>query len=494
MREQKALLEVYFLLFYNKLFPSGQSLLDILDAIKHSDWGDKQVNEAYFDTETKQLVSSIPVLLTLVVVENLNLERASLPDSPDLAIIAEVVASNDDLVHPVTLLKVHECIIQLGVTCPSQSAPLILAWSFVLSRVTESLSISTLPEAYNDLAFTLLPKQLHPKRSGQGQRQVFQRNESSQPLYQLLASHALSPTSGTLSAIYSMVISPLLFPGPMSEVTYYASIEPNVPGYLSVMRSLVSALPLLVHPSYLPLADFDSLIAIFQALYSNPAAALLRGQFWGLFDDASDTTIKGEMEILDLAKSRFPVQTMPLLRLLRSLSGGPLLSFDNARDTEYREAEEVSFRCSKRVRQYLSSVSSLTQVEPATSPIVPLPYEGSANFDAGPQDVISLRPIPVSASLFIPAGVPGRIVSDQDKRPAIISWDLSNHPQRGFNVWRLLGDILNDFVNKSRPIRRRHNQAAQTDVFGSVNDKAVPPFQWDSENEQVQVVGVILDM
>lgn len=496
-REQKALLEVYFLLFYNKLFPTGQSFLDILDAIRTTEWGTKQVNDGFFDAEARAVVNDVSILLMVVAIENLNLERAASPKVTDLTIVPDADLDAVEMLHPQTLHKVHSTVIDIGSAFPIQSGPLLLAWSFILSRITESLTAVVLPPKYNEVACELLPLDLHPRQTGAPSKHG---NQSQQPVYQLLASHALGPSTSTLPTLYQILTSSLLLPTLDNDVLNQASVEPNVPGYLSVVRSLISALPLLVHPSFLPTSTFDELVSVFAALYQNPAASMLRGHFWGLFDeDGDDTAVQGEWMILDLAKNRFPAQMSPFIKILQALSGGALNWTRSSDGPAYHEEAELARRCSHKVHRYLASVSTVTFAMPPTSPLVPLPYEMSSDIDAGPLDVVSLRAIAVSRSVTIPAGVGGRIVSDQDKRPLIVSWDLSQTDAGGYSAWKLFADVIDSFLGRnaasSTRSRRQKSQADSTpgDVFGQGAAQPALPFSWTSEESRLETLTDILN-
>ena len=228
-----------------------------------------------------------------------------------------------------------------------------------------------------------------------------------------------------------------------------------------------------------------------QTLYSNPAASLLRGQFWGLFEQADEEVIRGEWEVLDVVRSRFPAELDPFLRLMNALSGG---STESSEGMDVEE-KELSQRCSMKVREYMASLPTLTHVLPSMSPVVPLPYEASNAIDAGPLDVTSLRAIPVSQSISVPAGCQGRYVSEQDRRPVVICWDLTSTDQQGFSAWLVAGDILRQFVEGRSSRQKGSNSAEGTmaiDVFSGNTGESAQPFAWDSEENQLQVVSSIL--
>ena len=494
LHEQKALLEVYFLLHYNKLFPNGQTLLDILETAEQTEWGRNQVNEAYHDGEAQALVRDITSLLILVAIESLNLERAASSEAEELNIAPNAKLEPDELLHPAMLSQIHHRMLDLGASQPQATGPLLLAWSFVLSRITESMTAVPLPESYYEIAAELLPQEMHPRRN----TQQATANRSAQPVYQTLVSHALSSDVALFSTLHNIFVSPLLGSASVSALPPGSSssdaLDPNVPGYLSVARSILAVTPLLVHPSFLSATDFEALVIVMASLYSNPAAGLLQGQFWGLYDQPDAQVVRGEWEVLEVAKSRFPVQIGPFLQLIGALTGGAA----GGRHMTIDEAETAR-GCSERVRQYLGSVPTLTQALPPTSPVVPLPYEASSAVNASPLDVVSLRSIPVSPSVSVSAHVPGRFVSDHDRQPVVIAWDLSYTAEGGYSAWRLMGDMLDAFVGSRKSAQqsgRKRRQASDgtVDVFGGNRNEGAPTFAWQSEAEQVSDISAVLSM
>lgn len=487
-KEQKALLELYFLLHYNKILPTGKTLLDAVQLVSATEWGLKQENEGYFDAEAYAQIPNITCLLILICLECLNLERAS--SAPGhLAITPGSPPAEDSLMHPAVLSKVHNQILELSTAQPQQSGPLLLAWAFVLSRITESMTSVQLPESYYSVAAEILASDMHPKRNT-GQANA---NTSKQPIYQLLASHALSPDVDMLPAFQAVLDSHLLGNRPSSRPSRaILHTDPNIPGYLSVARSLLSILPLLVHPSYLPSSDFDSVIRAMEALYSNPAASLLRGQFWGLFEQADEEITRGEWEILEVTQNRFPAELEHFLRLMSALSGDTA-----SRTVGDQDERELSNRCSAKVRDYMTSLPALTQILPNMSPVMPLPYEASAAIDTGPLDIVSTRNIPVSASVQIAAGCPGRFVSEQDRRPIIVSWDLSSSRQQGFSAWLLAGDVLRQFAFGSEAKSKRpaaEPAASAVDVFTGGSGETAQPFSLNGDASQPKILATILEL
>lgn len=469
VQQQKALLEVYFLLYYNRLFPNGKSLLQVLNYVKMTEWGTMQVSEGLFDTEAQALSQDVAALSQLILVENFNLERAASPQAEELSINPGKTMSEEELLHPVTLRSVHHIVIDLVTLHPRQSALLALSWSLVLSRITESMSSVPLPEAYYDVAQEVLPADLHPRR---GDR-VGSANEHEQALWQQLVTHALSPHASCLSLLVEIINSTLLHSGTTLPSNYATSTlaDPNLAGYLSVLRSALAAVPRLVQPSYLPQEDFSDVIAVFEALYSHPAASLLRGSFWGLFEENDDNPIREEeWRLFELAIKRFPAEVGPFVRMACALSGGrsdKLLS-SQWDDKELGDDEaSIAKGCVTKILECLKQPRCITQTLPPISPVMPLPYEPSKRIQAGPADIIAVRPVNISPSIVVPAGTAGRIVSKLDYRPLIVSWDTSLLENPALAALRFFGDSIAQFavLSKSKSERSTHTSHGQGDVF-----------------------------
>lgn len=476
VQQQKALLEVYFLLYYNRLFPNGKSLSSVLLFVQNTVWGSLQVNEGLFDTEAQALAQDVAALCHLILIENMNLERAASPEAEEFTLIPEHPVSEDELLHPNTLQSVHQRVLHLIGTHPRQSALLALAWAAVLFRITESISSVPLPETYYDVAQEILPIDLQPRKDKRSE----QANTSPQALWQLLVTHALSPQVSGLAFMVDLLSLPLLSANHSISLPTITSTDPNVAGYLSVLRSVLASLARLVHPSYLPAEDFDSLVAVFEAMYSNPDAGLLRGNFWGLFADEDENPIRQEeWQIFDVAAKRFPVEVGHFTRMILAVSGGrsPRLLESPVRTETEDEVTILANGCAERTTNYLGQPQSITQALPPISPVMPLPYEPARFANAGPTDIVATRHIKISPSLTVQPGTPGRVVSPFDQRPLIVSWDLSRIKDSSMSIFRFFGDCLKAFTS-SMPGKTSSISSAAVkpsgDVFEAGEDQSIP--------------------
>ena len=488
LREQKALLEVHFLLFYSNIKPSGESLLQILQLLQDTDWGQRQANEEYFDGEARRLANDIPTLMSIVALAHLNLEGAILSGLQDFQLSTDASpALPQDLVHPSVLPQIHAKVCALYRAYPHSAGPLLLGWTFLLSLVTDSLvNTSPLPPAYAQFACAVLPlDQQPPLPAG---RAAEDSNRSSRPVYQVLAETAL----GELDALTSMkhMLSAELLG---STATAHITVDPMLPGYLAITHALLSAIPQIVHPAYLPDALLHSLIDVFTGLYRNPAAAMLRGHLWNLFDDSETAAFRGEWLLIELAASRFPANPSPLLRLLHALGAGNTTVSQTSSASS--DDVELSRRCSDKVDAFLSDLRTVTVPVQAVSQLVPLPYEPASEMDGGSADVVATRDTVLGdTQIRIAAGTIGRIVSSPGEKPVIIQWDVSS-ARTDCSGWAILGSLLRQAlaVQDGKSTTKRL-AADKSDVFALTKSSTSATLQWEDSEAAACGTCLILEL
>ncbi|BGP61149.1 hypothetical protein NBRC10512v2_002466 [Rhodotorula toruloides] len=492
VREQKALLEIIFLVYYSPRPADGPELARVLDTIKSTEWGQRQELFGYFDAETQGIQKELADLLTLVAIEAMNLESAMEQEHP-IGAPGEQGVDPKSIFAPAHLIKANEAVEALVRLDTERSSPVLIGWAFLLSKVTTSLLERGVPESYHDFAEQSLRVEApssSPSRS------------STQPLFQLYAAHALSPASSLFPVLLSILRSPLLGQSAQREsFSSFAVTEPNAVGYLSVLRGLVTSLPNLIRLPFLTSTQLNGLCEVFSALYGNPSSALLCAQFWedqavvAAAEAAPETSMlldrtaqsAGEAEIVELARSRFPVQFGGLVSLVRSLTAGVagLLPPDHADGAVASSAgastddELLAAKCAQSTFAYLATLPTLTHVVPSGPSVTPLPYETATypDPDTGYSYRVT-RPIGVSRSVVIPTGVQGRLISQHGTKPVVVAWDVE------WSAWRLFADVLEDYAGMKRP---------KVDVFGSKEASTDElPMSWDSEEEQERDVTAVL--
>ncbi|GAA6000131.1 uncharacterized protein JCM10292_003997 [Rhodotorula paludigena] len=497
VREQKTLLELVFLVYYAPRPADGAELAAVLDAIRATEWGQRQELFGYFDAETQALVREVGDLLTIVALEAHNLE-AAMEDEYPIGAPGEDVVDAQSVYHPANLTKGNELVEALVRLDAERSSPVLLAWAFLLSKVTTSLLERGVPEAYHAFAEQSLRVEV-PSGSS--------RSAATQPLFQLYAAHALAPASSFFPVLLSILQSPLV------SSSAAANSEPNAIGYLSVLRGLVTALPNLIRLPFLSSAQLSSLFEVVSVLYSNPSAALLCAQFWedqavlnhvDLADADSSMLLErtaqsaGETEIVELARQRFPLEFGSLAQLVRALCAGVsgLLPSEQQHDAgagaSSSNDELLAAKCAQSTFAYLATLPSLTHVVPFSGPAstaAPLPYEASAYPD--PETGYSFRctrPIGVSRSIVLPVGAQGRLVSQQGTKPVVVAWDVE------WSAWKLFADVLGDYAGGAARSAGQQQQQRK-DVFGSKEAETdALPMEWDNDEEHERDVTAVLDI
>ncbi|GAA5852521.1 hypothetical protein JCM8547_002528 [Rhodosporidiobolus lusitaniae] len=506
VREQKALLELVFLTFYSPHPAEGSNLAAVLSAISATEFGARQENFGYFDAETQQTVREIGELLTLVAVEAMNLENAMDAEYP-IGAPGEQGVEKKSIFHPENLVKVNEAVEAVVRVDSERSSPILLGWAFLLSIVTQSLLERGVPDAYHAWA----EKSLRVEGSS---------SASPQPLFQLYAAHALSPSSSLFPILLSTLQSPLLGAPSLTSSASTSTADPNAVGYLSVLRGLLTSLPLLVRLSYLSPPQLEGLTAVFSALYGNPSAALLGAQFWedqavvaaleaaaaaGDSDD-DDALLEvnrtarsaGETEIVELARARFPVQFGSLVQLVRALCSGVagLLPPEHAdavsNTTAGTDDELLAQKCAQSTLAYLATLPSFTVILPPSSTSSPAGgVEASQYPDASTgYSFRTTRAVAVAPSVVLPAGTKGRLVSQQGRKPVVVAWDAE------WSAWRLFRDVLEEFAGLG-VAGKKAGAGGGRDVFGAKGEEGegeALPIEWDSEEEKERDVTAVLDI
>jgi nuclear pore complex protein Nup188 len=192
------------------------------------------------------------------------------------------------------------------------------------------------------------------------------------------------------------------------------------------------------------------------ALFGRSEAHIIRGitrQFWSY-----DMHIgRNRRAILDVARSRFPIQFRPLVRLLRSLSGAGFLDTDPLSSGQhhwpdvYEEGEggDRDF-CGRCVYHYLAELSTYSQVIPVSActgahAVFEKVHEryGGANGSLG-LTYVNLRPVKLPGGSTLPVKSSGKLLSDEDKDFIVVAW---MHEHSG---WKVILEVLTEYVNRRR--------------------------------------------
>lgn len=433
LREQLALLEVVFLLYYSRLETTGPVVKGILDIVQSTDFGRAQATVGFFDAEAGQLVDCIASFLVLLAVESIELEKCM--EGLDLHSRSRHVATEPDkrlLVDSPDTLELAVDFLQTSTHADVLRAPLLLSFALLLSRVDAALM-----EWQEARPTEALPAHLKALQV------ALQRRGGAGTIWPDFVSAALTPALDLFGTLNAIVTSPLFCTdSPVSNV-FTLAVSSSL-ALRAVFKGLVLSVTQLIRPEYIQ--DYDGLVSVWKNTFSSQdsdamrisqgnadSTAALCAQFWETDFDHSE-----RRALLSMATRRFPVSFSPLVILCQALSG----DCGGERST----ADDHSLRASTAVLGYLAQINTLAQVMP-TSPSLSLPYEPVPE---SPPSVGVLyratRPIPVFGKhLIIPIGTLGRMVSQIDQAPVVIVWELSG---AGYSAWRLIRDVLASFVGQ----------------------------------------------
>lgn len=481
LKQQLALLEVIFLLFYGHVAPDAGFVISVLTIIQQTDLGQHQANEAFFDAESVHLLSSVKHLLAFISVESLDLEKAmdgyqfSLSPPPNSTSLP-LFESADSLAQALDLLEASQ-------PDPGRS-PIFLAWALVLRKVEDALV--DLDTSLQSQGKPQLPAHLRRVQD------ILTPEDGGQPIWARLASAAFSSQLALFPTMRSMALSPLL-----SNSTSSSSFDVSVASSLAfraVFKGLLLGITEVVKPEFVP--DFDALVSLWEATFdasttsdvSGGAAAgvaALSAQFWDI-----DYEHQTRRAVLDTASRRWPVHFRPLIRLFRALTG------TCNRTTVTGTSDSVDSRAAVRVLQELGSISSLAQVLPSAARTLRPPWEVIESADYRVLDYRAVQPIPLFGSrVVIQPGTCGRMVSELGKQPVVVVWELQDNPISG---WRLIRDVLASFVRllPDDGIRPSRSRPDDEDPFGPSSSRPVADFSTLSPDtdDNAAVATEILDL
>jgi len=225
LKEQLSILEVIFLVLYSSSSEITQNDPDTVEGIiavlHHTDYGRNQRNARFLqDQESEILGGNINGMVIIICIEVLDLEALlSIPLNSPSSLFSSL-PPNGLLSSPAHLLRLHHHF--LTVTPSPTTSPILIAWSYILSRLTDSLSNET-PEEYIPLAEAILP-------SAEGQKQQ-------QPAWKTIVTGALGGKGNLLGGL-SQLLKGRLFVDVEDggEGSGGENVDLNALGYRSVIK------------------------------------------------------------------------------------------------------------------------------------------------------------------------------------------------------------------------------------------------------------------
>lgn len=196
--------------------------------------------------------------------------------------------------------------------------------------------------------------------------------------------------------------------------------------------------------------DFDGLVEVWIALFGQSESSTISGicrQYWD-YDWKQGISRRG---IIDCARTRFPVQIRPLVRLLRCMTGIGFSGVTPGAESSSGDSNSLGVDrqiCISYVYHYLTNLPTYTQVIS-----VPARSGASALFDrtihrartgaSGGTAYTNVRPVTLPGGSTLAQKSVGRLLcSDSSSDPVVVAWEHHH------NGWSVLIDLLVDYVNR----------------------------------------------
>ncbi|KIJ57226.1 hypothetical protein M422DRAFT_219126 [Sphaerobolus stellatus SS14] len=418
VREQAIMLELLFWTLSECGLHDGSLTEEIYKIAYESNLGaDQQNGSLLLDEEGVQIVRDMETLWTLVLVELLQIDQLLVKDNAEttkdstlLVAFPEYITKTQDLIFTNATSR-HGCV--------------LLAWACLLAHLSDMDPAEN--SAYEAIIAT----------AGERFRQIS--THILQPEFRLFQNMQSTLTSSSL-----FVTSAAISSG--SPITY-----PNSGAYRFVYKTLLMGLSQLVQTEFIP--DFDGLIDVWVALFGTgeeSVAARICRNYW----DYDYKVLPARRGIFDVARSRFPVQVAPLLRLLRATAGTGSL------DTNPIATDEANRKiCGYYVYHYFLRLPTFTQVISVSARTGPSAiYEPLIDADLYTGGVMyrNLHSVRFPGGTVLPRGSSSRLLSTvtDPNDPVVVEWE------RQHSGWRILLEILRDYVK--RIDRHRSNDNHQT--------------------------------
>ncbi|OSC97961.1 hypothetical protein PYCCODRAFT_1480973 [Trametes coccinea BRFM310] len=433
-KEQLVMLEVLFWTMWSYATCNGPLVAKIYETAYETHLGSQQQNSTFLlDEESVQILQDCAALWILITVEVLELERVA----GGVEVSADPMDKDIYWASPDSLKRIHHAVISQG---NSNFACTYIAWTFVLARISRTaLELKEIPNSYKGFFDSLIPQD-----SGGYSKDGIR-------AFELMAKIGLGPDAGLFRLMLTLLTTSPLFVTSVAWRTGSSVTDPNAVAYRSVLKGLIIAIVELVPVELIP--DFDGLLEVWVALFGRSEPQAVAGicrQFW----EADWYEGIARRAIVDVARSRFPVQVKPLIRLLRALTATGFLETDPLSTADHIQptAEILEERqlCTRAVFDFFDELSTYTQVIHTSSCIgahalyekLPDRY-GSSSATPGPS-FMNLRPIRLPGGSVLPAKTIGQLLSSDGGDVLVVSWQ---HKHSG---WKLLLELLTDYVNRRR--------------------------------------------
>ncbi|KAL1921256.1 uncharacterized protein VTP21DRAFT_10972 [Calcarisporiella thermophila] len=361
LQEQRALLDILFILYYVHEHPSATTVKSLIELFEEVNFGQKQLHITSFDSECHSTSAQIITLCIVLTVEVINVEGVHSLNFSEAPSAERLVYSPDHI------MQVNTIMMRLGTT-QEHSLPM-LAWSIFLWNLAEELKDNGYPTTYSEVEQML---------KGRRWKETPSAESSGIEPFRAMAARAFK--LDVFNYTLALLQSPFLVSG-----------ELMVMGYRGVLEGLFRVLFTTVRVSYLP--NYDALVECVSDLIEMVPA--IADRIWELaFSSASAPNL---FPIIELARARFPVQFHPFMRLLGSL-------------VKSKVSADATLKYLMQIPTYTYFLSPSDDIE----------RDGSLVRVRSP---LTLKPLGTK-NLIIPAGTIGQIVSMPDE-PLIVHWDFA---------------------------------------------------------------------
>lgn len=432
MKEQLVMLEVLFWTMWGSVACDGGTVEKIFTSAYTTNLGTAQQNATFLlDEDALQLQQDITSLWALITVEVLELETladAGVVEISDAPSRTDLYTSS-----PASLKRIHDLVMSNN---DVHFACTYLAWTSVVSRISAvAAEVKEVPDSYRPFLDSLVP-------------QTNRYSKDREPTHIMMLKTCLSPNTGLFRLMLSLLTAMPLFVTSIAMKTDSSVTDTNVIAFRSVFKGLIIALLDLTSVENIP--DFDSFVEVWIALFGRSESRSVAGicsQYWQ-FDWEYGPARRA---IFDVARSRFPIQVRPLVRLARAMTASGFLDTDPLCTPD--ETQSVlgltgdRDLCDRHVFFFLENLPTYSQVIPLHACIgshamyerVPERYGSSSSLGLS---YTNSRPIVLPGGSVLPPGSIGRVLSGDGGELLAVCW---SHQHSG---WKLILDILADYVQR----------------------------------------------
>ncbi len=281
VEEQVSCLELLFLAVYSQEGSFSPSrFLELLNVFEQQSFGVHQLNRSHLNGETRDAVVNIGTLSLLVLLTSLNLESL-LQDERAVEFFSELLLDSPNQADNIaTLLQINDRMLTWGRI--RHHGPVLLAWAVFHCRIEQLAKNGTTAAAAR-----------------------LQRDKGVQDYLAAVPYQTIAATAFNLQVMKFLT---------QCATGLSLGSEHNLVGYLSILKQLLSATLTAFDINVMP--NTDDFVAFACRLFSGQPA--LCSQFW-----AWDANHAARGSLLQLAQSRYPLDTVSWLKLLRSLACEP---------------------------------------------------------------------------------------------------------------------------------------------------------------------------